>query len=288
MAATEQVFAASPLYAAGQRIVQSPFQFVADADTFLRIVSVCSVSGVTVAIQGRRLDEHGELQVLEETHAPNSNRTTKTQDYKLGLGAVLNLALFASQGAPLSGQCYVMAQLLRNFGGTAIVLGTLLGGYVTATQALGFPGSPIVSSTSGEPAIRNIIGTTPAAGVEWLETVPTGARWSLANIIALLTTNSTAVARQVFFHVKDAGGHDLGYYAQANSQNASTQQFYTMGPGLFSTQASGGGITVDTQACPNPLLMTAGCTIGSFTGNLQGGDQWSQPQYTVREWLEVN
>ena len=117
-------------------MISSPFQFVADSDTFLRVVSVCSVAGVTLAIQGRRLDEKGQLQALTETHAPSSDRSVRTQDYALGVGAVLNLTVFASAGTPLKGQCYVMVQLLRNFGGTAIVLGTLLGAGVPLIHGL--------------------------------------------------------------------------------------------------------------------------------------------------------
>src|SRR5262252_2154961 len=132
----------APSIAGGARVIASPFQFLGDADTWLRVTSACSVAGVVLAIQGRRLDDNGELKPITETHAPNSDRSIKTTEILLGAGALLNLTVFASAGTPLVGQCYVMIQLLRSHGATAIVLGTILGGYVTANLAFGFRGPP--------------------------------------------------------------------------------------------------------------------------------------------------
>src|SRR5204863_2582589 len=94
-------------------------------------------------------------------HVPNTDRSVKTSDHPLGVGQLLNLTVFASAGAPLIGQTYVKVQLIRGVGAAAIVLGTLLGGYVTAVHALGFPGSPIENSLTATPAIRYITGTNP-------------------------------------------------------------------------------------------------------------------------------
>lgn len=286
MAATEQAFAAAPGYFAGARVVQSPFQFVADADTFLRVVSACSVTGVTLAVQGRRLDDHGQLQVLQETHAPNSDRSVKTQDYQLGPGAVLNVTVFASAGAPLVGQCYVMVQLLRNMGGTAIVLGTLLAGYVTAHQALGFPGSPLVSSTAGEPAIRDISGTVPAAGANLTETCPAGARWELVSILFTLTTNGTVGNRNLALEMFDPVGTINGIYEPGVNVPASTTQWFQYGVGLTVF----GVVTpsnVEYVCLPQRFYLPAGARFTTTIAGLQSGDQLSNPRYQVREWLEV-
>src|SRR5439155_18890058 len=128
---------------------------------------------------------------------------TKTQNYKLGKGAILNLTVFASAGAPLMGQTYVIVQLIKGLTGATIVLGTLLGGYLTATQALGWPGSPIISSTDGEGCTRLIVGTTPAAEANILETVPTGARWELLSLEASYVQGAGGVATPISFTLDD-------------------------------------------------------------------------------------
>lgn len=283
--ATEQAFPSTAAAFGGGRVITSPFQFVADADTFLRVVSVCSVAGVTLAVQGRRLDDNGQIQPMRETHTPNSNRTSKTQDYGLGRGAILNLTVFASAGAPLAGQCYVMVQLLRNFGGTAIVLGTLLGGYVTAVQALGFPGSPIVSSLQGEPALRDILGTDPLAGNVAVETVPAGARWELTAARVILVTSGVGPDRRVILQLT-GGGVVFAQLLSLNTQPLGTSLTYTCGSNVEGTSDLGAGfIQFGTPA--RSLLPAAGSFLFTHT-NFDAGDNYQAPQYQVREWLEVN
>src|SRR5213592_1900599 len=173
----ERVFVAQPLASAGGRIIASPFQFYVTGEDHLRVISVNSLAGVRLKLQGRFIDTSGKLDAFSYDHIPTSDRTATTTMHQLGVGAVLNLTVFASTGAPVSGQTFVIVQLTRGLGAAAIVLGTLLQGYVTSAQHLGWPGSPIVTSTAGEPLIRKIVGTTPGAGNNINETVPTGARW---------------------------------------------------------------------------------------------------------------
>src|SRR6266851_4643710 len=113
MDAAEVAFPGDAGSAFGGRAVAGSGAFILDADTQLRIVSVNSVAGVVVGIQGLRLDPTGQAQPIQETHTPASNRTTTTQDYKIGAGVLLRLTLFVTAGAPLVGQTYVMAQLVR-------------------------------------------------------------------------------------------------------------------------------------------------------------------------------
>lgn len=284
MPAIERAFTAQPSSSAGGSVIASPFQFTTDPDTFLRAVSACSVAGVTIAIQGRRWDERGNLVAITEQHTPNSDRSTKTQDYAIGAGAVLNLTTFASAGSPLVGQCYVMIQLLRNFGGTAVVLGTLLAGYITARQALGFPGSPIQSSILGEPTPRVIAGTLPPAGVDLNETVPTGARWELLRVYAVLVTNATVISRWPFLGLFSGGLQN--YFATVDT----AQQQGTTGSWKWAQNLPiSSSIAQQHFSLPLPLpaLLLAGNTFGTVTVGMQAADQYTQFRYVVREWLEV-
>lgn len=275
---------ATPFVSAGARVIASPFQFVADVDTAIRVVSVCSAAGVVLAVQGRRFDERGQLQVITETHTPASNRTTTTTTFKPGAGALLNLTVFAAQGAPLVGQCYVMVQLLRSTGATAIVLGTLLGGYVTSTQALGFPGSPVMSSTEGEPVSRAILGTTPAAGAEWIETVPTGARWELLSVFYGFTADATIAQRISDLVLRSSATNFLRLLSNASIAAAETWAI-SWAPNLPSIIYA--GLFAAAASLPQRPILRAGDTFGSVTTGIQAGDQYTAPRYILREWLEV-
>jgi hypothetical protein len=195
VASPELVFAGSPAVIGGGRILPSPSSFYVTGEDNLRIVSVNAVVGVSLKLQWRLADSRGVAVPNSVDHTPNTDRTLRHEEYTLGVGQLLNVTVFASAGSPNIGQTYVLVQLVRGSGSAAIVLGTLLGGYVTTTQALGFPGSPIVSSTSAEPAVRLINGTTPPAGVDFSEQCPTGARWQLLSLAAKLQTSAVAATR---------------------------------------------------------------------------------------------
>jgi hypothetical protein len=164
------------------RVVVSPYPFgISDGDS-LRITTVCSQPGVVLEIHTRRFYKQTGVTIDRLVHAPNSDRTVKTDDYPLAAGFVTNVTVFAASGSPLIGQCYVKLQLLRGIGAGAFVMGTLLGNVVTQTHAAGWPGSPIVSPLEVEPYVRFIVGTKPGAGAEITEMCPTNARWQLLEL----------------------------------------------------------------------------------------------------------
>jgi hypothetical protein len=283
-AATEQVFAASPTYVAGSQIIQSPFQFIADADTYLRIVSACSVSGVKIAVQGRRLDANGQLQIIEETHTPNNDRTVKQQDFQLGAGALLNLSVFALSGAPLIGQCYVQGQILRNAGGVGIVLGTVLGGYITARQTLGFPGSPVMAASDVTPSPRSFSIGTLSAGTDWLQSVPIGARWQLIALYTQFTADATAGNRTQFLRLSDpsAGFTYLMLFPNVVPPTGSINLSFAINV-PSSTVAN----FIQTAQLPDEFQLTGGQSIAVTTLGLAPGDLWNAVTITVREFLDI-
>lgn len=283
MAAGERVIAAAPFAGGGSRVLISPFQFTTSGEDNLRVVSANSASGVRIRIQGRWFDTKGNLQVLSEVHTPNTDRSVKTQNYPLGPGALTNLTVFAEAGTPLWGQTYVLVELIRGLTGGITVLGTLLGGYVTTTQALGWPGSPIVSSTDGEPAPRFITGTDPPAGFNFLETVPTGARWELLTFYGLFTSSAAAGNRETDFAYGNASSQQVIVVPQGVVPPSTSYQM-SWAPGLV--RAVGNVNFIQNIAIPHRAILIAADTIRSLMA-LDVNDQWTQIRYFVREWLEV-
>lgn len=282
--AGERIFAAQPVQFAGARIIAAPFQFVTTGTDNIRVVSANSVVGVTLTIQGLRLDERGQVVPFGWAHTPNTDRSSKTENFAFGKGALLSLNVQASGGAPLIGQTYVTVRLIRGLAGATFVVGTLLAGHVTTTQSLGWPGSPIASSTSGEPAVREIFGTVPAVGNDVSESCPTGARWELMTVLAGLVTDATAGTRAAIFRQIATNGSSPLFVIlnpAAGDVPPSSTYTFTWGQNIPPSFRNLFNVTPFPQ---RPLLRAG----GRFTITGQNvGDQWVAIAYTVREWLEV-
>jgi hypothetical protein len=281
----ERVFPAQNFLIGGGRIVPSPNQFYLTGEDQLRIVSANSVAGVTIKLQCRTANPQGDTVAQSFDHVPLATRMVRTQDYSIGEGSLLNVTAFIGSGASIIGQTFVMVQIIRGAGLAATVLGTVLAGYVTAKQAIGFPGSPIVASTEGNPAILTVTGTQPAAGVEITEVVPSGARWELLGLHSVLL--ASAVAGNRFTGLLFVAGSQAITMTTMNAGLApSTSTEMAFGQGIQTASIAGAFAFV--APLPAGLILRAGQLFTTRTIGLQAGDQWNAPTYSVREWLEVN
>lgn len=284
MAPTERAFFAQPVPGVGGRVIASPFQFVTTGEDNLRIISVNAVVGVRVKLQGRWLDSSGDIKSAAWDHTPASDRSATSSDIDLGSGALLNLTVFASAGAPTIGQTFVIVQLIRGVGPVALVLGTLLQGYVTHTQGLGWPGSPIQSSLDGGGAYRSFDGTVPAPGVGIFETVPMGAQWDVLSISATATTDANPGIRRPFVTFLD-GFIPIAASVSYGTLGPSASNGFTFAQGLSFESVIAGSVNV--SGLPTRLRLLAGQQLSLLLTNVQVGDQWFAPRLSVREWLEV-
>lgn len=279
-----RVFPAVPAVFGGGRVLPSPSQFYLTGEDRLRVTVANALVGVAVGIHWRTANPDGDIVPSREFQTPTSDRLPTTADYELGEGSLLNVTAFAAAGAPRIGQTFVSVQLVRGRGPAAIVLGTLLAGYVTATQSLGFPGSPIQSSVDGGGFFRRITGTTPGISGEITEVVPTGARWQLLSVNARLTTSATAISRFPALFLAE-GGFDFFAAGQFSAVGASVTSAVWWECGMALESQVGFVGSVAGLLLGNMLL--AGMSFATRTGNLQPGDQWTAPSFLVQEWLEV-
>jgi hypothetical protein len=284
--AREVVFPAVPQIIGGGRILPSPSQFYLTGEDRLRIVSANSVSGVALKLQVRTATLRGDVQAQSFDHTPATDRSVVKQEFPIGEGSLLNATVFVGTGSPFIGQTYVMLQLVRGSGAAAIVLGTLLAGYVTATQALGFPGSAIADSISSGGCIRAIQGTKPAAGAEISETVPTGARWELVQLWLKLTASATVATRNPKLALRNSGLFPSYGLMISGPTAGQVVQFLFGQTWSFGTAAYAFG-THSQNTLPLFTTLLAGGGFATITESMQAGDQWEAPVMLVREWLEV-
>lgn len=264
------------------KVVLSPFPFGLSDDDNLRVVTVNAAAGVSLEVHYRLLAKDGSVKPGLFKQVPTSNRTATSTDFAMAGGFVTNITVVATAGTPKIGQTFVIVQIIRGVGATAIVLGTMLQGYVTTTQSLGWPGSAVVSSTEGEPCVRTIIGTA-TGGADATETVPTGARWELLSVRALATNSAAGIATPVRCRLDD-GSNIYSEVYTPNYGGVSTVNPVCFGEnGPTGSAAITGGVAVFGTLPINRMLAGHRFTLHSDSG----GNTWAAPVYTVREWQEV-
>ena len=176
------------------------------------------------------------------------------------------------------GECFVRISLRIE----GQVVSLLAAGYVSSTNGLTYPGGRIESSTEGRGLIRVIQGTNPAAGVEISETVPTGVRWRLISVHAVLVNDAT-VSTRIISLVITSNAVDTARLLAGGALTANQTGRHTWDSGGVITGAS----TPSLQGCiAIDLFLEAGVVITTSTINLQAGDNWGAPSFRVEEWIE--
>lgn len=259
-----------------------PFARYFTAEDNLRIASMSRVLSVEVTVRLRWLLPDGTVQASVERHLPASNRVYSTQDIPTPEGWLIGAEIHASLFAPRIGECWVVLDVVRGSGAQALVLDTVLQGYVTDTSRLAFPGSPLRSSIDGPGALRSITGTDPAAATEISETVPTNARWRLLAFDVALVTDATVANREVVLTIDD-GATVLIEVPSAVAHAASLTRRYSFARGV--QRATPAASTVISAPAPDVALQ-GGYRVRTVTTGLQAGDNYGAPQLLVEEWIE--
>jgi hypothetical protein len=243
-----------------------------------------SAANVRVSLSGRRFPVGGTtVSEFAATLTPTTNRAATTLDFNPGEGWLLGLAVRIVGGSPIDGQTYAVVELGNGSGATFQPLDVLVADTVTAAHRVAWPGSPVKSPLDGPGAVRVITGSTPAAGAEISETVPTGARQELISLWVVLVASATVATRTPQLRLDD-GTNTLFQVPSVTQLVASQTAAAEFAQGVpYATQVNALGAP---SALPVNNRLLAGHRIRTSTVNIQVGDQYGAPQYVVREWLE--
>lgn len=254
-----------------------PVQAYITADTKLNISYSCAVAGLTLVASARILLPDGTIKLNSWSISMVSDRSRNGIQYQLAEGFLLSFALTSSVQA---GNYRVFAWARLQQGGNQVQV--LCSGYPTQGRFLTWPQPIVENEQEGSGAIVSVTGTLPAAGAEISETVPTNAMWELLSFHYSLVTSAGAATRTTSL-LADDGTNVFWQGTQSGSgQAASLTYQYTHFPGA--TQVAGQSV-IDIFATPIGLKLMPGYRLRTNTGLLQSGDQYSAPQYLVREWL---
>ena len=280
----ETLLTPAPLTFIGEQLSPSPWQYRFTGEDALEIASYNSQTGLRVAVQGRMWSAEDGIRPFAFTHVPNTDRSRKIEVFGLPNGYLLNCVAFASSGAPAVAQTFVSVHVIRGTGQARVLLATLLQGYITAEQELGFPGSPLENSRAAGEVTRFFSGTDPAIGTAISEIVPTGARWRLRSIGATLLTSAAAGNRRPVLQIIGPAGTTVAQSAQIQTQPpTNAYSFYWMlNVPTEVTMATGIG-----QAGLPDITITNPGSIAIVAVGMDTSDNWTAPTIAVDEWLEA-
>lgn len=261
-----------------------PWLFSFTGEDVLEITSWNAAAGVRLTMQGRVHAGPGQIVPFQASHTPATNRSAVTTVHTIPAGELLNVLVVCDAGAPLMGQTFVRVAVRRGAGAAFIRLGILIQGPVTASSARAFPGSPVIGPFEGEPALRNIVGTQPAAGAAVLETCPTWARWELVTVFLTLTTSVAIGNRRVTLELLFGG---VRAYFALSGDNQIPNQVVTYSFGKNLTAVNDTAHATFSVPFPDKVMMLAGDVVKIFGQVIQAADQFSAPVYQVCEWLDV-
>lgn len=249
----------------------------------LRLTIFNAGAAVRVQLSGRLLTTSGEVVAFAHDVLPATDRSASTLTRAIGEGWLLEATARTIAGTPLIGQCFAVLSIVRGSTGNFVDLSTLAAGYVTVANRLAWPGTGVQSSLDGAGALRSILGATPGAGGNVLETVPTGARWELLSLQFTFTTAVAAANRRVIL-ILDDGVNNYAFVTANFTQAASLAFTYMWAQALNSVQDA--NLSTIMAPLPNNLRLGSGHRIRSSTQAIQGADQFSVVTYLVREWIE--
>jgi hypothetical protein len=264
-------------------IIPSFAQFAVTGEDNLRILTIGNgASGGAVEVHGRFLDAKSQTVIpFRYVVAIGANGVVTTQDFPLGLGYILNLTAIAVVGASVDiGQVYTLVSLIRGLGGATIVLGALIGGYVTNTQPLGWPGSPIRNSIEG-PGWTHGFNAGTGAAANFAITVPLNRRWGVRSMRFAFTAAAGGVARSIDVAVVRGGGTTTIVPSPVTVAGGATIN-YDCAPAY--PQAATAPLGEALLPWPPNLTLQTNDQISAFASNFQAGDTWAAA-LDLEEWL---
>jgi hypothetical protein len=262
----------------------APSSVYMTVDDNLRVTAYNALTAVVVNVRARVLNLEGRVVPNgADVFTPTTSRAASTTIVVTDEGWLLGGEVFVSGASPLEGQTFVVVELVRGQLAAAVTpVQVIASGYVTAKMPLTFPGA-LKSSVDGQGAIRAITGTTPGAGVDISETVPTGARWELLLFLGSLVT-AAAVANRIPALIIDDGVNAEYVWAMGGNETASISWTNTWAQGVPSLFTA--ALNLANAPLPSNNRLPAGARIRTSTTGIQGADQWASPKYLVREWIE--
>ena len=189
------------------------------------------------------------------------------------------LTVDATEESVNQGEIYIRVLVLAN----TDPLVELCSGFVYAGKSPTWPATTGLDRIPGHGNIQNILGSNPAAGAEISETVPSGRLWVLKSMSFELVTDANVGTRRVHVVLNDAVGQKIECFGTIDQAASLTRQYSCALYGSVPDETDG---TTNIILLPHEAYITGLGSITTETKNIQTGDNFTAPKYTIEEWQQ--
>lgn len=198
-------------------------------------------------------------------------------------GFLLTASMFSPTNLGAGQWIFGTVALLRGGIQGANTFDEIMAGYVGHLFSPSWPEWLPQRASDGAGQIVSIATGNPAAGADFSITVPTGRRWNVLCLRAVLNA-SAAVANRNVALLLDDGANTFFVLQSIAAVTANQNERIVASADLPYVNDN---VNTQTIPFPSPTILVSGYHIKSLTANLQAADQWTNIQLVVQEWLDL-
>jgi len=236
----------------------------------------------TIIMRGRVLRADGQVTAFEFRQPFTAAAGYQEFTYSLVQGFLLDLVVFRDVPGIERGQVFVQVGLARggivNDQGVAV----LVSDYLAGGAYLSWPFGNIEPSCQGQGALISQAQGNPAAGSDFIYTVPASVRQHVIAVYFTFVTSAAVATREVSIIIDDSA-NILGKFNASASQAASLTNVYT---GSNAPYAPATNPTVVGIPLPPDLRLLANYRLRSSTAAIDAADQFSTIRLLIEQWSD--
>jgi hypothetical protein len=245
------------------------------------IMTSTPAGGITVTVDARLLMADGSIVPNTWSFVAPAQRAGYFTLLNLPECFILTMTI-RSQAAYGDGQFYTGLYISRGYPSITFLPAILAKGYVSSNIPLNYPDGFQKGSQDGQGYMRIIQGTTPGAGVDITETVPSNARWRLHSFGATLQASAAVGNRNPRLVFDD--GVSTFHVANVTQVITANQQYSIYLAPAYSGQNSVNATGITNNQLLGPIDLYPGWRM-LFKAVTDVADQWTAVRYLVQEWL---
>jgi len=271
-----------PLVDFTSRFVQPPGQFYVTADDGFSLRIASSLVGARFRLLARLLVPATGIHYWQQEAVTTVFRQIEQFEFQGLEGFLIGLNVEIVNAIDLRDWFFASVQLTRGIGPPVTDFHALAHGYVTPANPLLWPGGFYKDPVDGRGTPRLVTVPAPGAGNNYLQNVPTGARWRIQAGQFTFTTSATVATRRVVLQLGDSLAVLYVEIPSPETQAASLTRTFSLAPWGFDAANRSNRVIL---ALPDSILLAEGDELRSNVVSIQAGDVLSDMNLLVEEWF---
>jgi len=265
------------------RFVQPPGALYVDPDDRLYVEFVSAFAFTRFHVAARMLKPEARGEIIHQEFELETDAVAGTWGFAvfpLQEGFVLGVAVHPTELVLARGELYVVVGLLRGTDVRQSATEILCAGFVSGPTAPSYPAGGIEDSVSGRGRILRVTTADPVAGAEISHQVPDRKRWRLLSMKYQLVTSATVATRRSIIQLTQQAAISLRAPSSFGQAASLTIRYNAAHWGMDSVNLNGEVML----NLPSTVWLLSADIFGTFTANLQVGDNYTAAELMVEEW----